>query len=214
VVWPIGSALMLSGDLDELPELLVDPTLQIYLPTIILQLLILFVVLLIAKLEDGGTTSLGYNRLTASKVVTGCVFFLVSGIVLSLLAALVDLLGAAQFNDPTFLLPQSVPDKIVWTILAVVVAFAEETAFRGYALTRLEAITKNRIFTAVVVSLAFSAGHFYQGAGGVIVIFAYGLMFAALFYKTGSIWPGIIAHFLQDFTPIFTVDFLQKMQGG
>lgn len=214
MVWPIGSALMLSGDLEELPELLVDPTLQVYLPTIILQLLILFVVLLVAKLEGGGANSLGYGRFTLNKVVIGCAFFLGAWLVLSILAILIDLAGFAEFKDPTIFLPQTFPDKIIWTILAIVVAFAEETAFRGYALTRLESITKNRILTAIVVSLAFSTGHFYQGAGGLIVIFVYGLMFAALFYKTGSIWPGIVAHFLQDFTPMLFVDYLREMQGG
>jgi hypothetical protein len=146
--------------------------------------------------------------------VTGVVFFVGAGIALSLLSILVNLLGFAPLEDPTFLLPRSVSDKILWTILSLVVAFAEEAAFRGYALTRLEAITRNRTVTVIAVSLAFSAGHIYQGVGGLIIIFVYGLMFAALFYKTGSIWPGIIAHFLQDFTPMFAVDFLRKMQGG
>ncbi len=214
VIWPAGSLLMISGDLDEMDELLVDPTLQIYLPTITLQLLILLVVLLAAKLEGGGAKSLGFSRLTLDRVVIGGAFFLGAGIILVLLATVIDKLGFAQLRDPSFLLPQSVSDKIVWTVLALVVAFAEETAFRGYALTRFEAISKSRLLTAVIVSLAFSAGHLYQGAGGVIIIFVYGLMFAALFYKTGSIWPGIIAHFLQDFTPMFTVEFLEKMQGG
>ena len=214
VVWPIGSALMLSGDLEQFPELLIDPTLQIYLPTIILQLLILSVVLLIAKLEGGGVKSLGFRGLSLDKIVIGGAFFLVATIVLSLLAMLIDFLGFAPLKDPTFLLPKSIGDKIVWTVLALVVAFAEEAAFRGYALTRLEAITGNRFVTVIAVSVGFSAGHFYQGGGGVIIIFVYGLMFAALFYKTGSIWPGIIAHFLQDFTPMFAVDYLRKMQGG
>jgi membrane protease YdiL (CAAX protease family) len=205
---------MLSSDLDRLPELLVDPALQVYIPTIVLQLLILSLVLLTAKLESGGVNSLGFNRFTLTRVVTGVVFFVGAGIALSLLSILVNLLGFAPLEDPTFLLPRSVSDKILWTILSLVVAFAEEAAFRGYALTRLEAITRNRTVTVIAVSLAFSAGHIYQGVGGLIIIFVYGLMFAALFYKTGSIWPGIIAHFLQDFTPMFAVDFLRKMQGG
>jgi membrane protease YdiL (CAAX protease family) len=205
---------MLTGDLENLPELLIDPTLQVYLPTIILQLIILFAVLLVAKLEGGGANSLGYGRFTLDKFVIGCAFFLGAWLVLSLLAVAVEFAGFAEFRDPTIFLPRTFSDKVIWTILAIVVAFAEETAFRGYALTRLEAITKNRVLTAIVVSLAFSAGHFYQGIGGLIVIFVYGLMFSVLFYKTGSLWPGIVAHFLQDFTPILFVDFLKRMQGG
>lgn len=214
VAWPAGSAFLLSGDFDELPELLIDPSLQIYLPTIILQLLILSLVLLTATLEGGGAKSLGFRGLSSGKIFVGVAFFVVAGVILSLLAQLIDILGFAPLKDPTFLLPKLFSDKIVWAVLALVVAFAEEAAFRGYALTRLEVVTGSRAVAVIAVSLGFSAGHLYQGVGGVLVIFVYGLMFAALFYRTGSIWPGIVAHFLQDLTPMLAVDFLRELQGG
>lgn len=55
----------------------------------------------------------------------------------------------------------------------------------------------------------FGSLHFINLAGGqtleatiqqVIYAFIIGLAFAALYYRTGSIWPGIILHILTDFT--------------
>ena len=214
IIWPVGSVLMLSGNLDQMAELLTDPAIQIYLPTIIIQLLIFSLVALTVKLEYGEFRSIGFGHFSWDKLLIGCAFFIGAGIILNLLAMFLQLLGLTEFRDPTYLLPRTASDKIVWSIMAVVVAFAEEAAFRGYALTRLEAMTGNRLVTILVVSVAFAAGHFYQGISGTLIIFVYGLMFAVLFYKTGSIWPGIVAHFLQDFTPIFALDFLRKIQGS
>lgn len=205
--------LMMPSDVEEFGPALENPILLVYLPTIAFQILIFALVFFVARFEGGGLRSLRFDRLTLDKVFLGLAFFIGAGIVLSLLALLIQHLGAAEFRDPTFLLPTTTQGKIVWVVLSIVVAVAEEAAFRGYALTRLGRFLPNRVLTAIVVSIAFSIGHLYQGVGGVIVIFVYGLMFSLLFYKTGSIWPGVIAHFIQDAIPIFVLDLLKDMQG-
>ncbi len=207
------SILMMPTDVEDFGPALDNPILLVYLPTIIFQTLIFVLVFFVARVEGGGLRSLRFDRLTLDKVFLGLAFFIGAGIVLSLLALLIQSLGAAEFRDPTYLLPSSTQGKVVWIVLSMVVAVSEEAAFRGYALTRLRKFLRTRVLTAVVVSIAFSMGHLYQGVGGVIVIFAYGLMFSALFYKTGSIWPGIVAHFLQDALPIFALDMLRDIQG-
>jgi len=211
VLWPIGSSLMMSGDMDTRIKELVSPVVQIYLPTIILQSVILLLVLLMNRHESGSARSLGYDKFTLDKLFLGLAFFVAAGLILNLLALLLQQIGSHEdFIDPSYLLPSTMTGKLVWVVLSLVVAFAEETAFRGYALTRVENIFRSRYAAAVVVSFGFAVGHFYQGIGGVAVIFVYGLMFAALFYKTGSIWPGIVAHFAQDVLPLAAAGFFPE----
>lgn len=205
---------MTSGNLDDIADKLTDRSVQIYLPTCAIQLMILFLVLLAARRDGGGTRSLGFTKLNLNFVLIGLAFFLFAAIVLSLAAVFLQAMGFTDFRDPSILLPVTFGERIVWTLMAGLVAISEEAAFRGYSLTRLESITGSKMLAVVVASLGFAAGHIYQGIGGVAVIFLYGLMFAILFYKTKSIWPGIIAHFLQDLMPIFALDLLRKIQGG
>lgn len=213
ILWPIGSALLMSGAPENIADELTDPVLQIYLPTIGLQLFMLLLVIVTVRYDGGGLSSLGIGRFSLDKLFLGLAFFVAAGTILSLIAVAVDYLGIGEFQDPTPLLPTTPFHKVVWTILSVVVAISEEVAFRGFALTRLAFMSKSRLIAAIIVSIGFAVGHYYQGLGGVIVIFVYGLMFAFVFFKTGSIWPGIVAHFLQDFTPIFTVELLKRFEG-
>ncbi|MBU2626941.1 MAG: CPBP family intramembrane metalloprotease [candidate division Zixibacteria bacterium] len=213
VLWPIGSALMMSGVPENIADELTDPVVQMYLPTIALQLFMFLLIIVTTRHDGGGFQSLGFGKFSLDKLFIGLAFFVAASMILSLVALAVDYIGLGEFHDPTPLLPTTTFHKVVWTVLSLVVAFAEEAAFRGFALTRLEAISKNRLTSVLIVSIGFAVGHMYQGLGGVIVIFVYGLMFAFVFFKTGSIWPGIVAHFLQDFTPIFTVELLKRFEG-
>jgi len=214
ILWPLASALMMPNSSETMAEELTNPIVQIYLPTMVLQLIMLGLIIATVRHDGGNMPTIGLGRFTLDKLFIGLAFFIASGMILSLTALIVEYFDLGNFRDPTALLPTTTEGRIVWGILTVIVAFTEEMTFRGFALTRLERILKNRTLTVLVVSVAFSAGHLYQGFGGVIVIFVYGIMFALLFIKTGSIWPGIVAHFLQDFTPMFTVDLLKRFQGS
>jgi membrane protease YdiL (CAAX protease family) len=210
VVWPLMSAAVITPDLKEIDALDADLTFAIYLPTIVLQLLILGAISIVTKFERANLRSLWFDRLSLDKVFIGFAFFIAAGLILSILAFGLEYLGLSDFEDPSHLLPTTGAGKLAWFVLCLVVAVCEEAAFRGYALTRLSVIVRSRLAAVLLVSLSFSLGHLYQGLGGVIVIYVYGLMFAALFLKTGSIWPGIIAHFLQDFSPLLLADVLRK----
>jgi len=210
VIWPAGSAVLQVLTGDEVRESLSNRTLELYLPTIIVQLLILGIAIGATKLERRKLDSLGYDKLGIDKVLLGTAFFFGSAGVLAFLTLGLDEFGIAHFEDPSHLLPVTLLDKIVWVILALVVAVAEETAFRGYALTRLVEFTGSRVIATLIVSTTFALGHVYQGSGGVIVIFVYALMFAILFFASKSIWPCIIAHFLQDIAPLVASEIVRK----
>lgn len=99
---------------------------------------------------------------------------------------------------------------IVWTAAA----FGEEMFFRGYLITRLQALLPaTRVATVIAVilpALIFGYGHlYYQGIRGAVVTTAIGLAFGAMFLLfRRNLWPLILLHGVID-TLTFTAIFLK-----
>lgn len=89
---------------------------------------------------------------------------------------------------------------IVWTSAA----FGEEMFFRGFLITRLEAVFRGiplaPVLSVLIPALIFGYGHFYyQGWSGLVMTGVIGLIFGSFFliYKH-NLWPLIIFHGLFD----------------
>lgn len=83
----------------------------------------------------------------------------------------------------------------VTALLMLLVALYEEAAARGVLLQRLLTLTGgHRLAAAVVSSLLFSLGHFYQGAYGVVQTAVFGFVLALFVLRWRSLWPVILAH--------------------
>jgi uncharacterized protein len=84
----------------------------------------------------------------------------------------------------------------------VLAAFCEETAFRGYLLTRLEDVlghSRAGLFAAVAVSsVLFGLLHTEQGVVGVTVSGLAGAVFTLLRYRFRTLWAPILAHGFDD----------------
>ncbi len=83
----------------------------------------------------------------------------------------------------------------IWSeaLIAVVLApVGEEILFRGFLYGGLS--RKMHAMGAMVVSsLVFAVSHHYA-TSGLFFVFLYGLVFCWLYKRTGSLWPGILAH--------------------
>ena len=109
------------------------------------------------------------------------------------------------------LVPPDVPSAIVFDGFAAVLTFealavwtplTEEIFFRGFVLTGLMArwgITKASIGSALVFSL------FHLHPGVLLPILFTGLLLAALYQATGSLWPPVIAHAGQNTIALFVI---------
>jgi membrane protease YdiL (CAAX protease family) len=89
----------------------------------------------------------------------------------------------------------------IWfRVVAVVTAgIAEETLFRGYALTRLARLTGNLWLAAGLSALVFAALHFpVWGAGPSLAFFVGGLATTAFFIWRRDLLAMIIAHIAID----------------
>jgi membrane protease YdiL (CAAX protease family) len=108
-------------------------------------------------------------------------------------------------GEITMLIPEDPVGRVIWVAVSFTAGFCEETAFRGYIMTRLRLIFKldNWVIPTIVSSVAFGACHAYQGLPGIIIIGTYGLMFSLLYLRTRTLWPCIIAHSLQDLGALF-----------
>ena len=92
------------------------------------------------------------------------------------------------------LLPRTRAERLHFAGLSLCAGFGEEVAYRGYAIAVLVPIVGNVWAAAVLTSCVFGFLHAYQGALGVLRTGLLGLILAASFILSGSLWPAIIAH--------------------
>ena len=79
-------------------------------------------------------------------------------------------------------------------IVALVPAFAEELFFRGVLQRLMIQITRRPITGIIITAIIFSAIHGqFLGFFPRMVL---GILLGALFWYSGSLWPGILAHFV------------------
>lgn len=81
-------------------------------------------------------------------------------------------------------------------IIAVLPAIGEELFFRGVIQRLFVQITKRPWTGIIITSIIFSAAHFqFLGFIPRVVL---GIVLGALYWYSGSLWPGIIAHFINN----------------
>jgi len=88
---------------------------------------------------------------------------------------------------------------VVYLVAAwLLAAFTEETAFRGYLLTRLRDVLGDGrlpvLFAVVLSSLLFGLLHTEQGLVGVTVSALAGVVYALLRYRCRTLWAPVLAH--------------------
>lgn len=73
--------------------------------------------------------------------------------------------------------------------------FAEELAIWGFLYTRLRRLWhRSELASLAVAALSFAAYHVYQGADGMLMVLAFGVIHGVWFRLTKRLWPLIITH--------------------
>ncbi len=198
LIWPISIVVFFNPP--TAPEIIekLNPILRFYLPTIGLQVAVLMLVYLTCRKEGSGFGNLGYDKFKAVYIFLAIAFIIISSFLLKGIGIILEQFDLLKFQSPARLLPHTLTQKTFWIILCIIVAFTEETAYRGYLITRLSKISRSTAVAVTIATLGFGAGHLYQGTGGAVLLFFYGLMFAWLYLGSRSLWPCVIAHFLQN----------------
>ncbi|MDH4156078.1 MAG: CPBP family glutamic-type intramembrane protease [candidate division Zixibacteria bacterium] len=173
--------------------------------TIVMQWLFFILIYLAIFREETGLSGLGFKRIRGLDFLWAIAFLLAANLILSGLAWLLAQVGLPMPGEIALLIPTETEGKIVWVLVSFTAGFCEESMFRGYLMTRLRLVGKMQswLIPVILSAVAFGACHAYQGLPGFIVLSVYGAMFGLLYVRSGSIWPCIIAHFLQDFSALF-----------
>jgi uncharacterized protein len=206
VLYPAASLFNNGQDPTQLLKSL-DQTMIMFLLifTVILQWVLFGVNFVSLTFERTGLRGIGVRKIRGIDLAWTVAFLAASVAIISGLEWLMGQIGLPINGDVGLLIPKDFWGRIVWVFVAATAGFCEETAFRGYLLTRIRMLGKFKSWTipVIVSSVAFGSCHAYQGLPGFIVITIYGAMFALLYIRTKSLWPCILAHFLWDFGALF-----------
>lgn len=96
------------------------------------------------------------------------------------------------------MLPHTWPERVAWALVSVSVGLSEEVVFRGYLQTQLTAFTGRAGVAIVLQAALFGVAHGEQGAGAMVRIALYGLLFGVLARWRRSLLPGILCHVWTD----------------
>lgn len=205
IIWPMLSIGALEDPAKMLEDLTLAPMWAFYIMTMLMQWIIFGLVYASTWREGTFLKGIGLKKIRAIDFGWAIAFVLVSNLVLGVIAWGLAKAGMEIPGEIELLLPKSNSDRVLWIFLSFTAGFCEESIFRGYLMSRLRMYTgmKNWIVPVILSSLAFGSGHAYQGVGGLILITIYGSMFALLYFRTGTLWPAVIAHFFQDFSALF-----------
>ncbi|WDD92946.1 CPBP family intramembrane metalloprotease [Burkholderia sp. FERM BP-3421] len=114
-------------------------------------------------------------------------------------------LGGATTHHSGARAPVALVSGLQWAIAFVLVAAAEEIAFRGYVFFRLARGTHPVIATALT-SFAFGLSHAAnrgENLAGVVPVMIYGFVACLAIWRTGSLWWAIGLHATWDWSESF-----------
>lgn len=143
--------------------------------------------------------TLGWRALSSvSDVILGAGTGLVISVALPGLTLIAIRLFGPQVYNPR-LVREIIPrTRTQWVLVPLVLApavFLEELLFRSYLIGGFSVLAPT-LLLVVASSLAFGAAHSAQGALGIVAAIGLGMLLAALFLITSSLFAPFIAHYV------------------
>lgn len=200
VLYPLAGGILTEDPTAALKNLTEGFRIVLLVSTIIVQWLIFFLVWITTFREKTTLASIGLKKIQPVDFAWGLAFFAGANTIFVGLTWFLAQIGLPMPGEIALLIPEDAFGRVLWVMVSFTAGFCEETAFRGYLMTRLRLVGKfpRWLIPVVVSSVVFGACHAYQGLPGFILLLIYGLMIAILYIRTESLWPCIIAHSIQD----------------
>jgi len=167
--------------------------------------------------RDGGWSAMGFRRPSSWRRVA-LIAVAAAGLRIGLDEALIGPLverfwPSTEAPEELAGIAGNLPALLQWLgVVWVFAAFGEETAYRGYLLTRAADIgrrTRMAYWVAVVlVAALFGIGHYWNGPSGMISSGFAGLVLGAAYMLSGrNLWASILAHGLIDTIYLIAIYF-------
>lgn len=124
------------------------------------------------------------------------------GICIALVIASLAVLGALRvlgFPLPNF--RGFKPPPLVLTLVVLRAGIVEEFFYRGYAIERLEWLTKSKWVAALIPLACFALAHFTGGVPSMAVAFVLGAVLTFFYMWKRNLAANMLGHFLIDFIP-------------
>lgn len=99
--------------------------------------------------------------------------------------------------------PQDRLERLIFIGVIATVAICEEFIYRGFVQGLFANIFQSALAGVLISAGMFSLAHLYQGKRGLIATCVVGLIFSGARAITGSLIPGVAAHFVVDFVAGF-----------
>lgn len=172
--------------------------------------------IIVAKISGLKSSELLYNksdfRLALPLIMVGCAALMISNVVANVFCNTVKIFGIQpKMAESTY--DNTIFGKIIFFIVvAIVPALIEEFAFRGVF---LGALRKHCSDTAAILICAGVFGLIHGNLIQIPFAFMVGLILSYLVVKTGSIWPSVILHFINNGASViltFITDGLQPSE--
>src|ERR1041385_2057509 len=96
------------------------------------------------------------------------------------------------------LLPQSLPEVLLWILVSITAGFCEELQSRGDLQRQFHALTGSIVAAVLGQGVLFGLMHSYQGWKQVVVISALGVLYGALAARRRNLRANILAHAWSD----------------
>lgn len=102
-------------------------------------------------------------------------------------------------------IPRTKREKIYFFFVSLTAGICEEIVWRGCLLHLLTDLfpTANFFILCLIICFLFGMAHCYQGLYGIMKTSIIAVLFVGIFLATNSLIPGIILHFLFDFSSAF-----------
>src|SRR5215813_10904504 len=178
-----------------------------YAATIGLELFLLFLVWIGLRINGTGIRDVIGGRWDTAEafwldVAIAIGFFAVAyGTILGLSFAM-GLARPSQMDQTkklaSLLAPHTWHGLLLFILLSTIAGFVEEIIFRGYLQQQFARLSRNVYIGLIGSALVFGAGHGYEGARRMVLIFILGLMFGFLALWRKSLRPGMIGHAVFD----------------
>ena len=117
---------------------------------------------------------------------------------LRMMAKVPDAQRGTLFRLTEKIMPRTMRESVVFTVLACTAGLSEEFLYRGFVFAVFKGMFVKLAFSVpiagVLSSAWFAVAHLYQGKRGIITTFIVGILFSAVRVWSGNLIPSIFAH--------------------